>query len=565
MRLAQSRRWLTLISPILLIVAWELAVQAGILNRRFVPQPSQVLATLASMAQSGELWTNLGVSMVRIALGFLLGAALGVVLGLIIGISPTASAVLRPIMSLVNPIPKILLIPFVALAFGYNEQARVLALAISLMPIILLDTAAAVDRIDPRYFEVARGYGASRWDTFWTVALPAAMPSIVNTLRLGLAYSLTLIVGVELFGAQTGIGQLAWRAGDVFAVNRLGAGIVAIAITGWLLTVGIDLITPGLIPWSPRPVERRAEESPLARAVRIWWRATRPFSFTAATIPVLLGTAIAAYQGHFNIGLFVLALVGSVAFQAGTNMINDYYDFTKGADNERSLGIGGAIQRGELTPRQVFWGGIAAFALGSVLGLIIVSQTGPFILVLGMFSVLAGFFYTAGPAALAYVGLGEITVFIFMGPVIVIGAYYVQAMHAGWDTLIASLPIGFMVAAILHANNLRDLEADRAVGKRTLATLLGRGRANIEYYILVGGAYGALLVSILLGVSPWYTLITGLTLPLALALTRRVSVSTDPPELNPVLRKTAQLHTRFGLLLTAGWVLALFLNQLFGR
>jgi 1,4-dihydroxy-2-naphthoate octaprenyltransferase len=548
-----------------LVLAWELAVQAGLLNRRFVPQPSQVLVTLANMAQSGELWTNLGVSMVRITLSFLLGGALGMILGLLIGVSPTGSAILRPIMSLVNPIPKILLIPFVALAFGYNEQARVIALAISLMPIILLDTAAAVDRIDPRYFEVARGYGASRWDAFWTVALPASLPSVINTLRLGLAYSLTLIVGVELFGAQTGIGQLAWRAGEVFSVNRLGAGIVAIALTGWLLTIGIDLITPGLIPWSPRPVERREEESPLARAVRIWWRAARPFSFTAATIPVLLGTAIAAYQGYFNIGLFALALLGSVALQAGTNMINDYYDFRKGADNERSLGIGGAIQRGELTPRQVFWGGIFAFALGSVLGLIIVSQTGPFILFLGVLSVLAGFFYTAGPAALAYVGLGEITVFIFMGPVIVIGAYYVQALHAGWDTLFASLPVGFMVAAILHANNLRDLEADRAVGKRTLATLLGRGKANIEYYILVGGAYGALLVSILFGVSPWYTLITGLTLPTALALMRRVAVSTEPAELNPVLRKTAQLHTRFGLLLTAGWVLALFLNQLVGR
>lgn len=565
MRLRIGRRWLSVISPIVLLIAWEVAVQTGVLNRRFIPQPSQVIATLASMAQTGELWSNLGISILRITLGFLLGAALGVTLGLLIGISPTANAILRPIMTAINPIPKILLIPFVALAFGYNEQARVLSLAISLLPIILLDTAAAVARIDPRYFEVARSYGASRWDSFWTVALPASLPSILNTIKLGLAYSLTLIVGVELFGAQTGIGQMAWRAGDIFAVNRLGAGIVAIAITGWLITVAIDALTPGLIPWQPRPAEPRAEESPVQRVIRIWWQAARPFSFTAATIPVLLGTAVAAYQGFFNLGYFVLTLIGSVALQAGTNMINDYYDHLKGADNEHSLGIGGAIQRQELTPRQVFWGGIAAFALGSVIGLYLVSVTGPFILVLGILSVLAGFFYTAGPAALAYIGLGEITVFIFMGPVIVVGAYYVQAGSVGWDTVLAALPVGFLVAAILHANNLRDLESDAAIGKRTLATILGRARANVEYYILVGGTYASLLLTVLLNISPWYTLVTAITLPTAVALMRRVSANVEPAALNPVLRKTAQLHSRFGLLLVAGWVVALFINQLAGR
>lgn len=126
------------------------------------------------------------------------------------------------------------------------------------------------------------------------------------------------------------------------------------------------------------------------------------------------------------------SLIGSIALQAGTNLINDYYDHIKGADNERSLGMGGAIQRGELTPRQVFWGGIAAFGIGSLVGLYIVSVAGEFILILGVISVLVGFFYTAGPAALAYIGLGELAVFTFMGPVIVIGAYFVQAGQVSW-------------------------------------------------------------------------------------------------------------------------------------
>jgi 1,4-dihydroxy-2-naphthoate polyprenyltransferase len=561
-RLALSRRWLSVLSPIVFLALWELLVQAGVLNRRYIPQPSLVLDALGKLANNGQLWNDLGLSILRISLGFLLGAGIGVSVGLLIGISQTASAILRPLITAINPIPKIAIIPFVVLAFGFNERARILALAVSIAPLMILDTAAAVSRIDPKYFEVARGYGASRWDTFWTVALPGSLPSILNSIKLGLSYALTLIIGVELFGAQNGIGKLIWDSANLYAVNRLGAGIVAIAVTGWVITVAIDLFTPSLTPWQPPVTDPRREESPVQRAIRIWWRAARPWSFSAATVPAVLGTVIAGYQGYFDLFKFALVVVGSIALQAGTNLINDYYDHVKGADNEKSLGVGGAIQRGELRPRQVFLYGIFAFGLGSVIGLYLVSQTGPFILVLGVLSVLAGFFYTAGPKALAYIGLGEATVFIFMGPVIVIGAYYVQAQVFAWEPLLASLPLGFLVAAVLHANNLRDLETDKLIGKRTLATLLGRTRANIEYDLLVGGAYAVALLMPLFGLAPAYTWLALITAPMAFGLARRVHVTEEPAALNPVLRKTAQLHARFGWLLAAGWVIALFLLRL---
>ncbi len=560
-----NRYWLSLLFLLALILLWELAVRNGTIDKRFVPQPSEIVRSLVELSASGELWNNLGISLVRITLGFLIGAVTGIILGLLMGISPAIRALIRPVATLINPIPKIALIPFVVFALKFTEWSFIVSLTVSVLPLIALDTLAAVARIEPKYFEVARNYRASRWDTFWTVAFPASLPSIINSVKLGLAYTTTLIIGVEIFGAQSGIGKLIWDAANSYRLNELGAGIVALAIMGWLINLGLDTLTPILIPWQPRPVTPLADESPLRRRIRIWWLAARPWSFTASLIPVTLGAMVAAYSGRFNLWLFVLTLVGSVAIHAGTNLINDYYDFVKGADTEKSLGQGGAIQKGHLTPRQVFAGGIAAFALGSIIGLYLVSVIGPFILVLGILSVLAGFFYTAGPAALAYIGLGEITVFIFMGPVIVIGAYYVQAQRLGWDIVLASLPIGFLVAAILHANNLRDLEDDQAIGKRTLATILGRGRANLEYYVLVGGTYVSLLLTILLNISPWYTLVTALTLPAAVALMRRVSVNTEPAALNPVLRKTAQLHMRFGMLLVAGWVIALFINQLGGR
>lgn len=560
-----NRRWISVLSPLILVLVWELLVQTGILNRRFFTQPTKVIETLIDLSSTGLLWNELGISALRITVGFLIGSLIGIGLGLLIGISQTASAALRPIITAINPIPKIALIPFVVLALGFTEWARVLSLAISVMPIMLLDTAAAVGRIDSRYFEVAQNYGASRWNAFWTVALPASLPSIMNSVKLGLSYSLTLIIGVELFGARQGIGKMIWDSASLYAVNKLGAGIVAIALTGWLITAAIDALTPSLIPWQPRPVDPRIEESPIQRQIRIWWRAARPWSFTAATIPAVLGTMIAAFQGTFNLLHAALVLVGSIALQAGTNLINDFYDYRKGTDNEQSLGIGGAIQRKELTPRQVFWGGISAFALGSGIGLYLVSISGPLILILGILSVLAGFFYTAGPAALAYTGLGEITVFIFMGPVIVVGAYYVQAGAIGWDVFGASLPIAFLVAAILHANNLRDMETDRRIGKRTLAIILGRKYANIEYYVLVGGTYAALIATVIFGISPLSTLITLITLPTAVDLMRRVALNAEPAALNPVLRKTAQLHQRFGMLLIGGWVIALCLKLLSGN
>jgi 1,4-dihydroxy-2-naphthoate octaprenyltransferase len=551
---------LSLCSPLLVILAWEWAVTVKILNPLFWPKPSNILNTFIQLAQTGELTSAVGISLMRVTLGFLAGAIPGVLLGLLMGVNGVARVILDPIAALLNPIPKIVLVFFITLLGGFAEQTRIVSLAFGIFFLILLDVAAAVRRIEPKYFEVARSFGASRIDLFVTVALPASLPSILNTLKLGLAYTLTLLLGVEVFaGAQDGVGYLTWNAYQLLQMDKLGAGIILFALMGWAFSLAIDAITPGLVPWAVvRPV---AEENILVQRLKLYWRAARPWSFGAAVIPVALGAILAAYDGKFNVWLFALTVIGSVAIQAGTNLINDYYDHLKGADTAESLGMGKAIQQGLLTPRQVFIEGILAFGIGSVIGLYLVSVTGPFILILGVVSVLAGFFYTAGPAALAYIGLGEITVFIFMGPVMVVGAYFVQAGVISASAILESLPIGGLVAAILHANNLRDLESDKRIGKRTLATLLGRRRANWEYYGWVGGSYLLLTVLVVVRVAPIYTLAAWLTFPMAYELMRRVSANSEPSALQPVLRQTAQLHTRFGLLMIAGWVVAIFINQ----
>jgi len=203
-----NTRWLSVLSPLLILLAWELAVQQRILDRRFYPQPSEIVKTLINLSNSGDLWTNLGISLSRITLGFLFAGTAGIILGLLMGISPTFRAIIRPIAAAINPIPKIALIPFVVFALAFKEISFIMSLTVSVLPLIILDTAAAVARIEPKYFEVARNYGASRWDTFWTVALPASLPSIMNSIKLSLAYTTTLIIGVEIFGAQNGIGKV---------------------------------------------------------------------------------------------------------------------------------------------------------------------------------------------------------------------------------------------------------------------------------------------------------------------------------------------------------------------
>lgn len=289
---------------------------------------------------------------------------------------------------------------------------------------------------------------------------------------------------------------------------------------------------------------------------RLWYRAMRPFSFTASVAPVLVGSVL-AFDEAIHPGRFLLALFGAVAIHAGTNLVNDYFDHRKGADGPHSLGPAGMIQRGLLSPRAVLTGGVIGFAAGSAAGLVLVALTGPAILWLGLASVAAGVLYTAGPAALAYIGLGELTVFIFMGPVIVLGSYYVQLERFGWGPAVVSLPVAFLVAAILHANNLRDIEDDRRTGKRTVATLIGRRWATYEYLALIAAAYISLLAGVLAGIIAWPVLVALATAPAALQAARLAAATVEPRALNALVRGTARLHLRFGILMATGLIIGL--------
>jgi 1,4-dihydroxy-2-naphthoate octaprenyltransferase len=296
--------------------------------------------------------------------------------------------------------------------------------------------------------------------------------------------------------------------------------------------------------------------------VRIWLKAIRIFSFTASAVPILAGSALALVDRSFDVPLFLLLLAASFACHAGSNLANDYFDHAKGVDSAASMGPSEAVQKKLLTPSQIKRGMFVAFAIATVLGLIIVKQSSWWILALALASLAAAVLYTGGPKPLGYMALGEVTVFIFMGPVMVGGAYYVLAGEIVWRAILLSIPVGLLVANILHANNIRDMELDRQAGKTTLANLFGRRFSDLEFLVLTAGAYLVAVAWVILDFRYWPLLATLITLPTAVDLIGSERRAADAPQLNRVLRRSAGLHLRFGLLLTAGLLVRTLLDRI---
>jgi 1,4-dihydroxy-2-naphthoate octaprenyltransferase len=212
------------------------------------------------------------------------------------------------------------------------------------------------------------------------------------------------------------------------------------------------------------------------------------------------------------------------------------------------------MHAGTVRPRSVLLAGAACFAAGSAIGLGLCAATDWTLLYLGLASVIAGFLYTGWPIHLAYIALGELTVFVFMGPVMVVGAYFVQVERWSWDPVLVSLPIAFLVTAILQANNIRDIEHDREVGKRTIATLVGRKWANREMYFLLAAAFASTVAIAAAGVLPWPALVSLAALPLVRPVVTVIRTETSPRRLTMALLGCVRLHMRFGLLMCAGLV-----------
>lgn len=285
-----------------------------------------------------------------------------------------------------------------------------------------------------------------------------------------------------------------------------------------------------------------------------WMLAARPKTLPAAAAPVVVGTAVAISEGVFSFWPALAALLGALLIQIATNFANDVFDYKKGADTTERLGPLRVTQAGLLSPGQVMAGMWLTFGLAAVIGLYLVFVGGWPIVVIGLLSILAGIAYTGGPFPLGYNGLGDLFVFIFFGLVAVCGTYYVQALTVSAAAVWTAIPLGFLATAILVVNNLRDIDTDRAAGKKTMAVRLGRRGAQMEYLLLAGGSYLAPLLMALLGVSSAWVLLSWLSLPLLRPLLHLIFKQKGRP-LNQALAGTARLELVFSLLLALGLIL----------
>ena len=286
--------------------------------------------------------------------------------------------------------------------------------------------------------------------------------------------------------------------------------------------------------------------------VNPWWLAIRPKTLSASVAPVAVGTALAAHDHHLLIPAALAALVGALGIQIGTNLTNDVLDFRRGADTDARVGPTRVVQAGLLSERAVTWGALAAFGMAMLAGLYLIAVAGWPILLLGGVSIVCGVLYTAGPLPLAYLGLGDLFVWVFFGVAAVAGTYYVQASRISLAAVWMGLAVGALAVALLAVNNLRDIPTDRSAGKRTLAVRMGDGwtREYIAALLIAAFALPPMLAAWqLVGRGAFAVL---LAVPLAAAPVRSVLRGTAGRDLNPVLGMIARLQIVYAALLTAG-------------
>jgi 1,4-dihydroxy-2-naphthoate octaprenyltransferase len=295
---------------------------------------------------------------------------------------------------------------------------------------------------------------------------------------------------------------------------------------------------------------------------RIWVKTARPFSLTATVSPLLVGTAVAAYEGAFEPLRFLVALLASLFLQIGTNYLNEYFDYRYGLDSPQSLGASTVIFRGEMTAGQVLAGGLACFGLATLLGLGLIWLCGPLILFFGLVGMVIAYFYSARPFQLAARGLGDPLVYLAMGFLMTWGAYYVQIPRWSWAAFAASVPVGFLVTAILNMNNIRDYEEDRAVHKLTLPVRLGQTFARRYHALLILGSYLAVSLFALAGLLPLHTLVVWISFPPAFITIRSVLSASERTAFILNFKRTALLHLEFGLLLALGIAAATLLRPI---
>jgi ABC-type nitrate/sulfonate/bicarbonate transport system permease component len=251
-----AEHWMAIASPLALLGLWEWASATGLLRAVFFPRPSTIAVHLRDLAADGTLWSHLAMTLARIGWSFSLAAVLGVAIGLAMGLWRRLREGLDPVFAVIYPIPSVLFLPLVSFLVPPGEIALVVTTAVTSFFLIAFTTTHGVRQIDPRVVEAALHYGARGWRLFATVLLPGALPFIFTGLRLGLGFSLIVVVAVEIVAASRGLGALLWLSWQILKVEDMYATFFVIALLGALLSYGLAALRAQLLPWVPDAGDR---------------------------------------------------------------------------------------------------------------------------------------------------------------------------------------------------------------------------------------------------------------------------------------------------------------------
>ncbi|MEW5991086.1 MAG: LLM class flavin-dependent oxidoreductase [Chloroflexota bacterium] len=369
------------------------------------------------------------------------------------------------------------------------------------------------------------------------------------------------------FHVETGLGlpllqpvlQEERQIDELIAAAAMYAELPATA--RWVAPAPEETVAPEVVaaPASALADDRRlgAAET-VRRRLGATWEIVRPFAYTASVIPVSAGAALAAVDGRFDWLPFLAALAGAVLLHSGTNIVNEIYDVRQGIDTIVSPRASHAIVKGRMTERGAFLVAGLAFLLAVAVGLYLVVLRGPAIVALGLAGLIGGWGYTAPPLQYKYRALGVPLVFLLMGPLMVVGSYF--AVTGAWSpvAVVLSVPVGLLVAAILHGNEWRDISEDTRAGIVTLSSRVGKDWAHYGYVALVLGAYITLGLSVAFSLLPPPTLLAIVSLPFLAQVVRSAELGAtgQARAIAMIDLQTARLHLAFGGFLVIGLLLA---------
>ncbi|MBD8499536.1 ABC transporter permease [Paenibacillus arenosi] len=236
--------------PVSLILGWELVVSLSILDSRYLPAPSHIFQALLVAVSSGQLLADMQISLYRILTGFILGAAPGLVVGLLIGFIPFMRMFIQPILLAIRPIPKLALLPLLIIVMGIGEASKITLIMLGVFFPVAINSASGVLNLHQQYIDVARNYGASKYQFIKTVAIPGSLPTLCAGIKIGFADALLLIVAAEMIGANSGIGYRVWMAYSIFDMRMMFVSFIMMAGLGIASTMIIRFMEKRLIPWN---------------------------------------------------------------------------------------------------------------------------------------------------------------------------------------------------------------------------------------------------------------------------------------------------------------------------